>query len=163
MSSWFTSQPSGWLEASGNIGPYKENTMLKILISLCLIIIVFFSLAPCPYASDQSSKDAEYRTLIIGTWIYEDSTGDAYSYSEQQFRKSGESVGNGYFIKNGQKVVFKYRGNWKIVNGMITETIIESTFPKLIGTSSVDHIISIDASKYTFKNKDGKIFSFKRK
>jgi hypothetical protein len=137
--------------------------MLKIIVSCCLTIIVVFSSTLYPYASDQASRDVEYRTLIIGTWIYEDSTGGDYSYSEQQFTKGGESVGNGYLIKNGQKVVFKYRGNWKIVNGMITETIIESTFPKLIGTSSVDQIISIDASKYTFKNEDGKIFSFKRK
>lgn len=137
--------------------------MLKIIASFCLTIIVVLSSTLYPYAGDQSSKDIEYRTLIIGTWIYEDSTGKVYSYSEQQFKKGGESVGNGYLIKNGQKVVFNYRGNWKILNGMITETIIESTFAELIGTSSTDQIISIDSRKFTFKNEDGKIFSFRRK
>jgi hypothetical protein len=137
--------------------------MLKIIISFCLAIVVVLSSTLYSYAGDQSSKDIEYRTLIIGTWIYEDSTGNVYSYSEQQFKKGGESVGNGYVIKNGQKMVFNYRGNWKIVNGMITETIIESTFSQLIGTSSTDQIISIDSRKYTSKNEDGKTFSFKRK
>ena len=137
--------------------------MLRIIVSCCLTIVVVLSLTLNSDASDQSSKDSEYKTLIVGTWIYEDSTGDVHSYSEHQFKKGGESVGDGYLIQDGRKVVFRYRGNWKIVNGTITEKIIESTFSELVGTSSTDQIISIDSRKYTFKNEDGKIFSFKRK
>lgn len=133
----------------------KSSNLLVLVLLLCAFT------ASIAFAGNQ--QDEEFSEAIVGTWVMHKKNDHSEMYGETNYKDDKSFQSSGYFILNGEKSIIEFSGEWSIVEGVLTEEVIQSNTAEINGQARYK-IISVSDDKYMFvSEKTGVVDSMQKK
>jgi len=122
-------------------------------VILLLFVLIFQSLI-----LNGQNRDSEFRQSLPGTWIIVQDLEEIKINIEDEYLKNGDYRGKGVVISKADNVSHPIyiSGKWSISNGLLTEKIVDSNIPELIGEKTCT-IVSITSKNFAHQFDDGTI------
>lgn len=109
--------------------------------------------------------DAEIRKLLVGKWAVEEGAGKGPKLKGMtHYKADGTFEGEATLEGGGKSLKITVSGTWKVMDGMIVDTVTKTSAPELIkkGHVSKDRVLSIDDKVLRYKTETGKESARKR-
>lgn len=106
---------------------------------------------------DSVNEDAEYRQRILGNW-FQTQRFSTEVIIEREFTYRPDGTYESYAKRFDKEQVYKYqtKGRWKIENGILSYTILDSTHPRIpVGYKSRSRIVRISNTEKVVQDANG--------
>lgn len=140
---------------------------MKRLDFMVLMIVVVL----CPFIAQSAEpppkapSDQEIRAKVVGTWIVDSQLPNGISIKGHVTLASDNTfVSKATLRVGGKEKELEYEGKWEAKDGMLMETVTQSTSDgPAVGTVTRDRIIRITEEELVYETERGKTVTRKRK
>jgi uncharacterized protein YcfL len=128
-----------------------------------VFLLAALTLVGCS-AQDVVAGDTEYRQRILGTWFQEQRFPEGVVIERTfTYHSDGTYDSSANRIDKQRIDPYRTKGRWKIENGVLSYTILESTHPRIpVGYESSSKIVRISSTEKVVEEADGQLTTSRR-